>query len=168
MTRQEIAGELADVLAPRAQWRHVDFHPSEPVLQVGPKQAARDHLGERPVRRGDDARVDAARAMPADAFDRDVLDRAKQLGLRRERQVRDLVEKQRAAFGVLELAQAAAHARRRPLLDAEQLGLEQGFDERRAIHRDEWTGPPSADLMNLPGDQFLAGSALALDEDGET
>ena len=43
---------------------------------------------------------------------------------------------------VLELAAPAAHAGRGALLDAEQLGLQQRFDDRRAVHGDE--GPVAA------------------------
>ena len=105
--------------------------------------------------------------MAADALDGEVLDGAQQLGLRRERQVRHLVEEQRAAVRVLELAAAPAHAGRRALLDAEQLGFEQGLDEGGAVDRDERAGAPAAELVNLPRDELLAGARFALDEDRE-
>ena len=77
-----------------------------------------------------------------------------------ERQIGHFVEKQRAAVGVLELAAPAADAGRRAVFDAEQLRLEQRFDERRAIDGDERTVPPAAQLVNLAGDQLLADTAL--------
>ena len=71
------------------------------------------------------------RAGAADPLDGQVLDHAQQLGLRRERQVGHLVEEQRAAVRVLELAAPAAHAGRGALLDAEELGFEQRLDDAR-------------------------------------
>ena len=103
----------------------------------------------------------------ADSFDCQVLKRAQQLRLRRERQVSDLIEKQGAAVGALELAAAAAHAGRRAVLDAEELGLEQRFDDGRTIHRHERPAPASADFVNLPRHQLLASAALAVDERDE-
>ena len=53
-------------------------------------------------------------------------------------QVADLVEEEGAAVGQLEAALlAAGRAGEGALLVAEQLGLEQGLGERRAVHRDE-------------------------------
>ncbi len=106
-------------------------------------------------------------AVAADPFDRQVLKRPQQLRLRGERQVGDFVEKQRAAVGALELAAASAHAGRRAVLDAEELGLEQRLDDRRAIDRHERPAPARADFVNLPRDQLFAGAALAVDERDE-
>ena len=106
-------------------------------------------------------------AVAADALDGQVLDGAQELGLRGQGQVGDFVEKQRAAVGVLELAAAAAHARRRALLDAEELGLEQRLDERRAIDGDERTVPAPAQVVDLTGDELLADAALAFEQHGE-
>ena len=103
----------------------------------------------------------------ADAFDREILNRAQQLGLRGERQVGHFVEEQRAAVGVLELAAAAAHAGGRALLDAEELRFEQRLDQRRAVDGDERSRAPAAELVDLPGDEFLARARFAFDQDGE-
>ena len=134
---EEIGGQFGNVLAPGTQRRHVDFDAAQTVVQVGSKQAARHHVGQRTIGRGDNPRIDAARSVPADAFHRNILNGAQQLRLRRQRQIRDFVEEERAAFSVLELSLAAAHAGRGSLLDTEELGLEQGFNESRAINGDE-------------------------------
>ena len=119
------------------------------------------------VRGRHDARVDPMQAVAADPFDRQVLKRPQQLRLRGERQVGDFVEKQRAAVRAFELAPAPAHAGRRPVLDAEEFGLEERLDDRRTIDRHERSAPASADFVNLPGDQLFAGAALAVDERDE-
>jgi hypothetical protein len=84
--------------------------------------------------------------------------------LRRRRQVRDLVEEQRAFVRVLELPAAAADAGRRALLDAEELRLEQRLDDRCAVHRDERRPAPPAQLVNLPGHDLLPGPGFPLDQ----
>src|SRR5262245_34121438 len=86
---------------------------------------------------GDDADVDALGAVAADAFDREILDGPEQFRLGRERQVRHLVDKQRAAFGMLELAAAGANAGRHLLLDAKELRFEERLDQRRTVDRDK-------------------------------
>ena len=167
VTREEVARQLGDVVAPLAQRRHVDLDAAQPVVQVGAEEPLLDHPGERPVGRGDDARVHPLAAGAADALDGQVLHRAQQLGLRRERQVRHFVEEQRAHVGVLELAAAAAHAGRRAILDAEELGFEQRLDHRRAVDGHERSAAPAAQLVNLTRHQLLARAALAFDEHGE-
>ena len=55
----------------------------------------------------------------------------------------------------------------RPVFDAEELGLEQRLNERRAIDRHERSATARADLVNLPGDQLLADTAFAVYERDE-
>jgi hypothetical protein len=98
-----------------------------------------DHRREPAVRGGDDSDIHPPGSVAADAFHGQVLDDAKQLGLRRQRQVRHFVEKQRTAVGVLELPAAPSDACSRPLFDAEEFGLEQGFDQRGAVDGHERT-----------------------------
>ena len=164
---EKVRRELENIFAALPQRRHVDLDAGQPVIQIGPKHAGLHETAQLLVRGRHDARVDPMQAVAADPFDRQVLKRAQQLRLRRERQVGDLVEKQRAAVCAFELSAAPAHAGRRPVLDAEELGLEQRLDNRRAIDRHERPAPARADFVNLPRDQLLAGAALAVDERDE-
>ena len=68
---------------------------------------------------------------------------------------------------VLELAAPPADARRGPVLDSEQLRLEQGLDDGRAVDGDEGPFVTPAELVNLTGDELLAGARLALDQHRE-
>ncbi len=147
--------------------RHAHVEAAQPVVEVGAEQAPLHQRRERAVGRGDDADVEPARAVAADPLDGHLLNRAQQLGLGGQRQVGDFVEEQRAAVGVLELAASAAHAGGRPFLDAEELGFEQRLDERGAVDGDEGPGSPRAEVVDLAGDELLAGAALTLDEHGE-
>jgi len=89
--------------------------------------------------------------------------RAKEFRLRGRRQVGDFVEEQRAAVGVLELPHPSAHASGRPLLDPEQLRLEQRFDNRGAVHRDERTVAPWREFVDLPRHELLSHTAFPRD-----
>src|SRR5512138_1354226 len=80
----------------------------------------------------------------------------------------DLVEEDRAAVRVLELAELALlRARERALLEAEQLALEQLRRQRRAIHLDEGLIAPARELEDRARDELLAGPALAAHEHGD-
>ena len=63
------------------------FDSTEAVVQVGAEQASRDEIGKRPVGGGDDACIDATRAMTAHPLDGQILQDAKKLRLGRQRQV---------------------------------------------------------------------------------
>ena len=74
--------------------------------------AVRDLLREVSVGRGHQANIDMDGARAAQAFEFLLLQNAQELGLQFERNIADLVEKQRAAMGQLEAADVAAQWRR--------------------------------------------------------
>jgi hypothetical protein len=49
----------------------------------------------------------------------------------------------------------------------EQLVLHQCFRDGAAVHGDEGVGRPGTGVVDSPGHQFLAGSALALHQNGD-
>jgi hypothetical protein len=57
--------------------------------------------------------------------------------------------------------------RRSTILDPEELGFEQRFDDGGAVDRDEGAAPAAAQIVNLPRDELLARAALPFDERGE-
>jgi hypothetical protein len=81
--------------------------------------------------------------------------------LGRQREIGDLVEKQGAAVGMLEFAAASADAGRGPLLDAEQLGFEQGFNQGGAVDRHQRPLSPANEFMDLTSDEFFADPAFS-------
>jgi len=85
-----------------------------------------------------------------------------QLHLHRQRQGADLVEKQGAAVGLLEPAGARGQgAGEGALFMTEQLRLDQALGEGAAIDGDEGAGMAVTERMDMPGDQFLAGTGFA-------
>ena len=115
---------------------------------------------------GDQTDVDLDRPAAADAIDLALLDRAQQLGLQARVHLADLVEQQRAAARLLELADPP---RARPgegaLLVTEQLGLQEVLGNRRAVDRDEGAPCPPALPVQITGDHLLARAAFAGDQD---
>ena len=96
-----------------------------------------------------------------------LLQHAQQPHLGRGRHVADLVEEDGAAVRRLEQALlVAGGAGEAALHVAEQLALEQGLGQRRAVHRDERLVLARAAVVDGAGHQLLAGAALALDEHG--
>ena len=130
--------ERIDVLAPLAQRRDADREDAHAVEEVLAEEALGDEPVEGPVRGGDDPHVDLDRRRPADAVEGALLQHAQELGLRRRRELADLVQEDRAAVGELELPEPARRgAREGALLVAEELALEQRVRNRRAVDRDE-------------------------------
>ena len=167
MALEEILRQLENVGPALAERRRVHLDPAQAVEEVGTEQTPLDQSGEAAVGGGDDANVDAVRAVAADPFDRQLLNRAQQLGLGRQGQVGDFVEKERAALGMFELASPASDAGGRAILNAEELGLDQRFNDRGAVDGDEWPAAARTQLVNLASDKLFADPAFAFDEHRE-
>src|SRR5690606_13766022 len=75
----EVDGDRHDVFATFAQRRDVDLDDAKAVKQVLAERAVLDHALEWAVRRGDEAYVDRAGPVLAEAADRAVLECAQEL-----------------------------------------------------------------------------------------
>ena len=107
------------------------------------------------------------RLVAADALESSVLQHAQHFGLGQRRHVADFVEEEGAAVALLELADPlAVGAGEGALLVAEQLAFQQGLGNGGAVDGQERPGGPAAVLVDGPGDQLLAGAALAQDQHG--
>ena len=163
----EVVGEQRQILLAVAQRRQGQRDDVEPVEQILAEGAGLDRRVEVAIGRGDQPEVDAHRPRAADPLELALLQRAQQLRLQVERQLADLVEKQRAAVGELEPSLLQAErAGERALLVAEELGLEQRLGQRRAVDRHERPGGARAVAVHGARDELLAGAALAADQHG--
>ena len=96
-----------------------------------------------------------------------ILQDAQQLDLRARRHLADLVEKQRAALGLLEQAALARFgAGECAALVAEQLAFQQIVRQRAAVDRNERKIAARAQVVERARGQLLAGPGLALHQDG--
>ena len=158
-------GEHRDVLAPVAQGRRGDGDDVEPVEEILAEALVPHELRQVLVGGGDDAHVHAQRARAPHALELALLQHAENLRLGDGREIGDLVEEERSAVGQLETPLLAVPCPREgALLVAEELGLEQGLGQGRAVDGHEGPLPARRAVVDGAGGQLLAGPALALDE----
>jgi len=133
---EKMIDQQVDVGTPFPHRRQIDRVPVESIEQVFAKQVSGDHVFQIPVRRGDDPHVRRDDLLSAHALELLFLQHAQQLALQQGRHVADLVEKQRAAVALLELAYAPlVRAGERALFVSKQLAFQQRFGDRRTIDR---------------------------------
>ncbi len=131
-------GEQQDVLPTLAQRGQADGEHGEAIVEVVAEAALGHRRVEVAVGRGDEADVGLEGRRAAHPLVLTFLEHAEELALHGRRQLADLVEEQRAAGGQLEApAPQPVRAGEGAALVAEQLRLEEGLRERRAVHRDE-------------------------------
>ena len=165
---EEMPHQIGDVVAPLAQRRQADRHDIQPEEQILAEEPLPDQLPQILVGRGDDAHVGADRRAPADRRVFALLEHAEEPRLRLHRHVADLVEEERAAFGLLEAAGGARlRAGEGAALVAEQLRFDQVARDRGHVDGDERALPPLAVIVQRARDELLAGAGLAGDHHGQ-
>ena len=135
IAQQKTFREQSEIFRPLAQRRHDDRDDIQAIQQIFAERVLFDHVGEIAIGRGDDAHVRAPRDRVADAFVFAILDEAQQFRLQRKRHIADFIEKQSAAFGLIDATQFIfGSAGKRAFFVTEQFALEQLGRKRRAIH----------------------------------
>src|SRR6266436_1029635 len=125
------------------------------------------HRFEIAVRRGNQTRIGSKRARTPQPLELPLLQHAEQFGLQFERNLSDLVQKDRAAIGHFETADALRDCSREcALLVSEQLAFQQTRWNRRAVELDERLRAPRTQIMDGPRDQFLSCTRVSIDEHG--
>jgi hypothetical protein len=124
------------------------------------------HFGlEVPIGSGEHSRLDCYRAITAQAGDFSFFEHPEELGLCRKRKLADFVEKQSASRRRLErsLPGTGSAGKRAPFVP-EQLALHQIFGKCRTVDCNEWGAGLRPPPVQVPGNQLLAGPALAQDQ----
>ena len=149
------------------QGRDVQAHHVQAVKEVAPERALLDGLGQVAVGGGHEADVHRDYPVAADLGDLALLHGPQQLGLHLEGNVADFVKKQGAVLGQLELAHLIGVRPGEGSLDvAEELAFKQGLHQGAAVHGDKGPLGPGAELVDLAGDDALAGAGLPGNEHG--
>src|SRR6266853_2772845 len=103
-------------------------------------------------------------AYGADFF---LLEKAQEFGLHLERKLADLVEKNGSGVGRLQQALLGTKSTgESAFFVAEQFAFDEGWDERSAVYGNKGKVGHGAAEVKGAGDQFLAGSAFAGNQDG--
>ena len=161
---QELSGDEGDVDRAVAQRGQLDLDRVDAVQQVIAELPVGDAPREVPIRGREDADVDLHLLRAANAVEAALVERAQELALKLERQLRDLVEEERAAGGELHEAELPLfRAGKCAALMPKELALEHAFAERRTTHVDE-RPRASAEPVQHRCDELLAGARLAGDE----
>lgn len=171
---QGVHDDPGDVLAALAERREMNLGAFDAEEEVFAELLAADHGLEIFVGGADKADVGLAFVVAADADDLAGLEDAEELGLHLEGHIADFVEEECAAGaagtvgGVFEDAFAVLFGPGEGAADvAEELIFEEGFGLGGAVECDEAAFSAGRVAMHGLRDEFLAGAALAGDEDGK-
>src|SRR5579863_968823 len=137
------------------------------MKQIPPEFAAQNRFVETQIRRRHDTDINHDLARTAQPEISLAIQHTQQLGLHPAVHLTDLIEEQRP--GVRRFEKAGFHAfsaAESALFVPEQLALHQMFGQSGAIYVDERLAGATRIMMYRARDQFLAGAALARDQDG--
>src|SRR5580692_4344272 len=139
-----------------------DVQSEEEVLAKAPLF---DRGLEITIRRRDDADVDRHLARRAEGSNGPLLQDAKELGLKRERHVADLVQEDRTPRRLRKEPHVRLLGiRKRAACVTEQLALEEGLGHGCAVDGHEASLATTPGLVQSAGDDLFPGSALARNE----
>ncbi len=163
---EEHADQLLEILGALAERGQREREDRDAVVEVLAERAVLERLQRALVGGRDHPDVHRDLRLPPDPPEPSVLENPKELHLGGRAHLRDLVEEERPAVGELEAAGPASRgAGERALLVPEDLALEQGLRDRRAVHGDERSATAPGVVVDRARHQLLARSALTEHED---
>ena len=160
--------EFANVGDTVAERRNVKRHDVQAVVQVLAERPAVHQSAQVAISGGNDARIYAVHLIPADRTIIAVLQHPEEPSLRFQRHIPDLIQEHRAARRFMEASGPAARGTGEgtPLVP-EQLALDQLARDRRHVERDERSAPSLAEIVQGMGDELLARSRFARNQNRE-
>src|SRR6266849_4304053 len=164
---EEMREEHRHILAAVAQWRKLQMNDVEAVEQVLTETAFANEREEIDVRGGDDADVHFDLFGAAETHEFAFLNNAQELGLRFGTDGGDFVEKDGALIGDFEETLFGSDGAGEGAFDvSEELRFEKVHGDRAGIHGHKGFVGASGGGVNRLGDELLARTALAANEDG--
>src|SRR6266446_6808701 len=165
--RDEGFHEQRQVLEAPAEGRERDGEHVHAIVEILAECLVANRLRGITIGGGHDPDVHLRLRLAAQATDHPVLENAEVLGLQRRAHLRDLVEKDRPGIRQLEIARPPLEgAREGALLVAEELALEEGLGDGRAVDGDERPLGAVGHLMNGARHELLARARLAGEKHG--
>ena len=160
-----MTGQGQDVAGAITQRAQLQADHVQPVVQILAEMAGVDGFLQLHVGRCQHPHVNGNALARTQAHHFALLQHPQQLDLNGHRQITDFIEEQGAAIGLLEPAGLGAEgAGESAFFVAEQLGLDQGFRERTAVHRHKRPVAPGAEVVDMACHQLLAGAGFANDQ----
>ena len=136
------------------------------VVEIFAEFAGASHFFERLVGGADQPEIDLAEGAAAEALNLVIFEDAEQLGLQRQGEGRNLVEKERAAVGHFNVSGAGfGGAGERAALAAEEFRFDQVLGKRRTVQPDEGLVGAAAQGDDGARGEFFAGAAFTANED---
>ena len=164
---EELIGQEGHVLPPLAQGWYGNGDDIQAEIEVLPELLPLHALFELAVGRGDYPNIDSDGAVATHAFELPFLEHAQQFGLDGRRDLTDLVEQKRASVSELEAPfPFGQRSGKGAFFMPEKLAFDEVLRDGRTIDLDEGCARTRAFPVQRARDQFLAGPALALDQDG--
>ena len=158
---RHVVGTFAKRRQPQRQHRQA-------IVEIEPELALRHQGRQIAIGRSHHPHVELELSPAADPHHHPILQHPQQLGLHRQRQLADLIQKQCSAIGLLESARLGSHrAGEGAALVAEKLRLEQTLGDGRAIDFDKGLVGARAGMMDRAGKELLAGSGVTQQQHGE-
>ena len=140
-------------------WK-IDGEDVQAIVEVFAEFSLRHQFLQIPAGRGNDAHVALEFLVAAHPRKGALLDVAQKLDLHRQRDVADLVQKERSAIGGLGASDASGEgASEGALFVAKEFTFHQCLGQGRAIQGHEWSVLAWREIADGAGDQFLASSA---------
>src|SRR6266446_7750525 len=162
----EVVNQKRNVITAISQRRDINRKHVQTIVKITSELFFGDQLGDVGIRGRQYANIDALSASTAQALKFLLLQNSQKLGLQFERYIADLVQKERSLVRQLESSNPLGDgAGERAFLMAKQLAFEKAERNGCAIHLYKCVALARTQVVNCTGDNLLAGTRLALDED---
>ena len=162
---QEELNEKRNIFQALRQGWDTNLDGTEAIEEIFAESPGKNFSAEIAIRCRDEPHVHLLDFRGADALNFAILKHAKQFGLQGERSFPNFIEKHGTAVGVLEKSRTRVGCTSKCTADVtEELAFEQCVDQGRAVANREALLRDRADLMDGSGDEFLAGTGRANQE----
>ena len=166
--RSELPEEEIDILLAFAKGRHLDIDSVEPVIQVLAELSLAHLVEQVDIRRRNHPHVGLLDFRRSDLYEFSALEHAKELGLRGQRKLPDLIQEQRTAVSFLEISLAGLDGSGEgSLLVSEKFGIDGSLRNGSAVDCEILVALAAAVLVDDLGNILLSYAALTGNEHGQ-
>src|SRR5579883_2111757 len=159
---QERINQQRDITFALTQWRQLDLDDVEAEKEILAEGAGANGGFQIAVGGSDRPHIDPHAISRAHRPDFALLKRAQQLGLHIHREIANFVEENSSAVtGFQQAGVSVLRPREGSFYVAKQFGFDEGRDQGRTVHGNEWLALSYAQKMDRPRDEFFTGPAFS-------